>query len=132
MSVLVDTSVWSLALRRARATSSPYAARLADLVRDGEIVLIGPIRQEILSGIRNRAQFVRLRDHLASFPDLPLQTDDFVRAAEHANTCRARGIHGSSTDFVITAISERYDLDILTTDRDFERFARVLPIRLVG
>jgi predicted nucleic acid-binding protein len=131
MSVLVDTSVWSLALRRARPMVSPHVARLADLVRSGEVVLIGPIRQEILSGIRNRAHFVRMRDHLASFPDLPLRTDDFVRAAEHANTCRAGGVQGSSTDFVITAVSERYDLEILTTDRDFERFARVLPIRLV-
>jgi predicted nucleic acid-binding protein len=95
-------------------------------------MIIGPIRQEILSGIQNRSQCTRLRDHLAGFPDLPLQTADFVRAAEHANTCRARGVRGSSTDFVMTAVSERYDLDILTTDRDFERFARVLPIRLAG
>lgn len=132
MSVLVDTSVWSLALRRARPADSPHVARLADLVRGGDVVLIGPIRQEILSGVRDRAQFVRLRDHLASFPDLPLQTDDFVRAAEHANRCRANGVQGSSTDFVITAVSERYALEILTTDRDFERFARLLPIHLAG
>jgi predicted nucleic acid-binding protein len=132
VSVLVDTSVWSLALRRARPAGSPHVARLADLVRSGDVVLIGPIRQEILSGVRDRAQFVRLRDHLASFPDLPLQTDDFVRAAAHANRCRANGVQGSSTDFVITAVSERYALEILTTDRDFERFARLLPIHLAG
>lgn len=127
---LVDTSVWSLALRRGQSTDLPHVASLARLIERGEVVVIGPIRQEILSGIRNRTQFTRLRDRLASFPDLQLETADFVQAAEHANACRARGIQGSSTDFLITAVSRRYDLEILTSDRDFERFARVLPIRL--
>lgn len=94
--------------------------------------MIGPIRQELLSGIRTPEAFVRLRDHLRPFADEPLETADFERAAEHFNTCRARGVQGSNTDFLICAVAERRELPILTTDADFTRFADVLPISLRG
>lgn len=132
MKVLVDTSVWSLALRRRARVEAPAVQELRSLVDEGRVAMIGPIRQELLSGIRTPESFERLRDHLQPFPDERLETADFERAAEHFNTCRARGVQGSNTDFLICAVAERRNLPILTTDADFSRFAAVLPITLHG
>ena len=125
MKVLVDTSVWSLALRR-RAPSHPAVDELGNLIADGRAALAGPIRQEILSGVRERAAFERLRDHLRAFPDEETLAVDYERAAEHFNTCRARGLQGSNTDFLLCALAERHRIPILTTDEDFTRYSRVL------
>jgi predicted nucleic acid-binding protein len=132
--VLVDTTIWSHALRRRAAARSAEEARLVkaweELVRDGRIVLLGLIRQEILSGIADRRQFERLRDALAAFPDEVVFTADHVRAAEHFNGCRAAGVAGSPVDFLICAAAERLAAPIFTTDLDFLRFGRHVPIRL--
>jgi hypothetical protein len=130
MKVLVDTSVWSLALRR--RASAPHAAveELRSLVIEGRVVIIGAIRQELLSGIRDAAAFTRLRDHLRAFPDDGVETADYERAAEWLNMCRTRGVQGSNTDFLLCAVSERLRLPLFTTDRDFRRFAAILPLRL--
>ena len=132
MKVLVDTSVWSLALRRRVRTEDPVVQELRALVDEGRVAMIGPIRQELLSGLRTTEAFERLRDHLQPYTDEQLETADFERAAEHFNTCRARGVQGSNTDFLICAVAERRNLPILTTDADFSRFAAVLPITLHG
>ena len=132
MNVLVDTSVWSLALRRRATASLPEVDELRSLIDEGRVVMIGPIRQELLSGIRTVESFERLRDHLRPYADEPLETADFERAAEQCNTCRARGVQGSNTDFLICAFAERRKLPILTTDADFSRFAAVVPITLHG
>ena len=84
-----------------------------------------------MSGIRDAASFLRLRDHLRPFADEPIATLDYERAAEHFNTCRARGVQGSNTDFLICAVAERLAAPILTTDADFARFAAILPITLL-
>jgi len=129
MKVLVDTSVWSLALRR-RAPDHPAVDELRRLIANGRAAMVGPIRQEVLSGIREKVAFDRLRDHLGAFPDEPLASADFERAAECFNVCRARGLQGSNTDFLLCAVSERHRLPILTTDEDFSRYSRVLPVVL--
>lgn len=129
MRVLVDTSVWSLALRR-RAPADQAADELRRLVGQGRVAMIGPIRQEILSGLRDRTAYRRLRDQLRAFADEPLDRDDHERAAEHFNTCRAAGVQGSNTDFLICAVAERRRLSIFTTDADFARYAALLPVKL--
>jgi predicted nucleic acid-binding protein len=132
MKVLIDTSVWSLALRRRARLNHPAVEEFRSLIDEGRVALIGPIRQELLSGISALEAFERLRDHLRPFADEPLETGDFERAAEHLNACRARGVQGSNTDFLICAAAERRKLPILTTDADFARFADILPITLHG
>lgn len=132
MKVLVDTSVWSLALRRRGGAARPEVVELRALIDEGRVAMIGAIRQELLSGLRTNASFEQLRDHLRPFPDEPLGTADFERAAEHFNTCRARGLQGSNTDFLICAAAERRHQSIFTTDDDFVRFAKVLPISIHG
>ena len=131
MKVLVDTSVWSLALRhRKKATRLPVVDELASLVQDGRVIMLGPIRQELLSGIKERAQFEKLRDHLRAFPDTPLTSQDHEEAAALFNRCREKGIQGSNTDFLLCAVAARLELAILTSDGDFKQFARVLPLKL--
>lgn len=131
MRVLVDTSVWSEAFRRREVDGeSEVVLELRALVEDGLAVMIGPIRQELLSGIRRPAQFEELRDRLRAFPDLRLESADFERAAEHFTACRRRGLQGSNTDFLICAVAERLGVGIFTTDRDFVGYARHVPIEL--
>jgi predicted nucleic acid-binding protein len=81
MKVIVDTSVWSIALRRNASESLAPVQELRHLIHDHRVQMIGPIRQEILSGIRSESQFSKLRKHLESFPDLPILTEDYVAAA---------------------------------------------------
>ena len=134
MDVLVDTPIWSLALRRRsrRLGSSDGALRdeLAELINEGRAVVIGPVRQELLSGIPDGATFERLRERLQAFDDLPLTTGDYEEAARFNNRCRASGVAGSAVDLLICAAAARRDLAIFTADADFRRYARVLPVKL--
>ena len=131
MKVLVDTCVWSLALRRRDlVASSAHVHELSRLISDYRVVVTGAIRQELLSGIRDPAQFRKVERHLRAFPDLPMESRDYVTAAQFFNQCRACGIQGSNTDFLICAVAARHRLAIYTTDRDFTGFAQHLPITL--
>lgn len=126
----MDTSVWSAVLRRGKQAAWPPAGELRHLIADHRVDIIGPIRQELLSGIRDPSQFRKLEKHLAAFPDVPIETEDYVTAARFYNLCRSKGIQGSNTDFLICAVAVRNRLAIFTTDNDFARFAKHLPIVL--
>ncbi len=130
MKVIVDTSVWSLALRQSGKGDSLPVKELRNLIKDYRVQIIGPIRQEILSGIRSEVQFQKLKKHLDNFPDFPILTEDYVNAAKLFNLCRSKGIQGSNTDFLICALSIRNNLSIFTTEKDFESFAAHIPIHL--
>jgi predicted nucleic acid-binding protein len=130
MKVIIDTSVWSLALRRNQPASSPVVAELIELIREVRGQMIGSVRQELLSGIKSHVQFQKLRNHLRAFPDLDITTRDYESAAEYFNVCRGKGIQGSNTDFLICAIAVRYKMPIFTTDEDFSLFQSHLPITL--
>ena len=130
MRVLVDTSVWSEALRRAKKIESDVVREFRSLTEEHRVDIVGPIRQEVLSGLREDAQFEKLEKHLAAFPDLPLSSEDYITAAKFFNICRAKGVQGSNTDFLICAVAVRRQLAIYTTDKDFSLFAKRLPIVL--
>lgn len=131
MKVLVDTSVWSLALRRSQPANEDWVRELTELIHEQRVIMIGPVRQELLSGIRAPAQFRTLQEHLRAFPDLMLETADYEHAAELFNLCRSKRVQGSNTDFLICAVAARHNLAILTTDQDFTKFSEHLPIRLL-
>ena len=76
MKVLVHTSVWSLALRRHKRMPDPSVQELRSLIDEGRVAMIGPIRQELLSGLRTAEAFDRVRDHLRPFPDETLESAD--------------------------------------------------------
>jgi predicted nucleic acid-binding protein len=128
MNVIIDTCVWSKVLRLKSADAS-LSEKVSELIKTGAVAMIGPIRQELLSGISNAAQFTRLRNRLAVFEDVPLESDHFVRAAEFSNICRKKGVQGSTTDFLISAVANIEKAAIFTTDKDFENYQKYLPIR---
>ena len=130
MRVLVDTSVWSEAFRRNYPIRGNQAHELAQLIEDGDAAMIGPIRQELLSGIPDVNEFLRLKRAIAAFVDEPLDTEDFENAAKCFNACRARGIQGAHTDFLICAVAMRREMPIFSVDKDFKSYAKVLPITL--
>jgi hypothetical protein len=128
--IIVDTCIWSLALRRNQSESSNLVDELSELISEVRVQLIGPIRQELLSGIKSKTQFNKLKKHLSAFPDLPLLSNDFELAAEFFNLARSRGVQGSNTDFIICSLAYRHKMSIFTTDKDFESYLSVLPIKL--
>ena len=129
MKVIVDTSVWSLALRRQQQDNA-IADKLRDFIGDGRVILLGAVRQEILSGIKHQAQFDKLKNNLRAFPKLLLDAEDYELAADYFNICRRNGIQGANTDFLICATAHRRNYEIFTTDKDFIGFRQYLPIVL--
>lgn len=130
MKVLVDTSVWSLAFRRNVASDEPVVHELTELIKEVRVQIIGPIRQEILSGIKETTQFNKLKRSLSAFEDLDLITGDFIKAAEFFALNRKKGIQGSNTDFLICAVSDRLKIPIFTVDNDFKRFQQNMNLRI--
>lgn len=135
MSVLVDTSVWSLALRRTRRDLSTseraIVFALRELIHHGQVVLIGVVRQEVLSGTPDANSFDRLRDYLRDFVDESPTVDDYEDAAKCDNLCRSVGVAASPVDMLLCAIARRMDAPVFTTDRDFLRYAAHLSLRLL-
>ena len=134
MNVLVDTSIWSLALRRKAQDLNPAeraaVAELTSLIQEGRARIIGLVRQELLSGIKTSSQYEKLRAVLRSFPDEPVATADYEAAARAGNECRARGVAISVSDILICAIAIARDWSIFATDPDFKSYARILPLKL--
>jgi len=134
VNVLVDTSVWSLVFRRRREHLSAADARLRldviELIKEGRVRIIGPVRQELLSGIRNERQYTNLRERLRAFPDEPLDTPDYEQATRVANACSATGISGSSIDFLICAAALERKWQIFSSDIDFRNYARAVKLPL--
>lgn len=136
MKALAVTGVWSLCFRRPRRGISAPEMHVVDtfaiLARLNQILLIGPIRQELLSGIRMPAHFRKLQRALAAFPLIPILFEDYDKAAELYNTCRRHAIAGDHTDYLLCAVSLRVGCSVLTVDEDFQRCARHLPITLLS
>lgn len=131
MKVLIDTPIWSLALRRRnRSDNVEIRSELGALIEDGRVAIIGPVRQELLSGIKEQAHFDRVRDHMRAFNDTEVTLEDFEQAASFYNRCREKGVQGSNTDFLICAVAVRNELSVFTTDDDFKNFQGILPILL--
>jgi predicted nucleic acid-binding protein len=136
MTVLVDTPIWSLALRRKGSHLNPAEQRLtealSELIRAGQAELLGIVRQELLSGIREETQFRKLRDLLSGFEDPQLAAGDYEEAAHLHNQCRARGVSGSAFDFLLCAVAHRRGWHIFTTDLDFPRYSKIIGVQLLA
>ncbi|MFH1856925.1 MAG: PIN domain-containing protein [Candidatus Omnitrophota bacterium] len=130
MKVLIDTCIWSQVLRH-KNPNKELSKKLQDLINDARISIIGPIRQELLSGISNIKQFNHLKELLSAFEDIPLETHHFVTAAEFANICRKQGVQGSTIDFLICSVAHLENLAIFTSDNDFENYKKCLSIKLM-
>ena len=134
MMVLVDTSIWSLALRRRKSDLSRQqherVQNLEQVIAEGRARLLGAVRQEVLSGIKSAAEFLRLREQLRAFPDVALEIQDYEDAAKIGNECRSHGIAVTPIDMLLCSVALRRDWAIYTSDRDFERYAKCAPIVL--
>jgi predicted nucleic acid-binding protein len=88
------------------------------------------VRQELLSGVREESGFRRLRDYLRAFDNAQLAVEDYEEAARMSNACRSGGVAGSPVDFLICAVAHLRNWQIFTTDRDFARYRKILPLNL--
>lgn len=131
MKILVDTCIWSLALRRRDKASlsveeQRLVARLAEAIQDGNVVMVGPIRQEVLSGIKDESQFVKTKELLDPFPDEALSTADYIEAARLFNLCRSHGVQCGPVDMLICSAAVRMRCSILTSDEGLTECIEVL------
>ena len=130
MNLIVDTSVWSLLLRRQnRECNHPLVQKLKSCLelQDG-IFLIGLILQEVLDGVRNEVQFYKLTEYFSVFPLLEIDRQDYVEASRLRNHCRSKGVQAGPADFLIAAACIRWGYPLLTTDGDFTLIARHSPL----
>jgi predicted nucleic acid-binding protein len=130
MKVLVDTPIWSYALRSPNTNYQSEVKELTALIRNQRALIIGPIRQEILSGYSDLRKFKKLKEKLSYFDITPILNNDYDLAAEFCNKCRMKGIQGSHTDFLICAVAARLDVPIFTTDNDFHQYQKIVSIKL--
>ena len=130
MKVLVDTPIWSYALRTPNKKYQKDIDQLKSLIRDQRALIIGPIRQEILSGYSDLRKFKKLKEKLSFFENTPIQDIDYESASELCNQCRKKGVQGSHIDFLICAVAKRIDVPIFTTDVDFLHYQKVISIKL--
>jgi len=128
--VLVDTCIWSGALRGKQPTNEQFAQELMSLIDDGRAKIIGVIRQELLSGYSDEQRYENLRKRMNWFPNELMNDSDYEQAATFSNICRRKGTQGSHIDFLICAVSVRLSLQIFTVDQDFEYYVKHLPISL--
>jgi len=127
--VLVDTPIWSYALRSNCKGFEKQVSKLESLIFDQRVLIMGPIRQEVLSGYSDMRQFEKLREKLSYFENVPIAEADYVEAARLSNLCRQKGIQGSHTDFLICAVSIRLEAEIFTSDQDFSFYQKHIPIK---
>jgi predicted nucleic acid-binding protein len=130
LKVLVDTPIWSYALRSKNNEYQTEIDALTSLIRDQRALIIGPIRQEILSGYSDLSKYRIIREKLSFFGNVPILDTDYELAAEFSNKCRKKGVQGSHIDFLICAVANRIDIPIFTNDKDFEHYQNIISIKL--
>ena len=130
MKVLVDTPIWSYALRSKNKEYQSEINSLSSLISDQRAIIIGPIRQEILSGYSDLNKYRIIKEKLSYFENTLIVDVDYELAAEFSNKCRKKGIQGSHIDFLICAVANRIDIPIFTNDKDFDNYQKVISIKL--
>ena len=129
MSILVDTSVWSLALRRDEQPNSPELKILTKALDSGEeIYSTGIILQELLQGFSGAKASEAIVDRFAAIPMLVPETLDHIEAAQLRNRSRQKGVQVGTIDALIAQLSLRYKLALLTADKDFNHMSKVVKL----
>jgi predicted nucleic acid-binding protein len=131
VNLFVDTSVWSLALRRDSPDDGPQVTALVHALQRGDpIVTTGLVLQELLQGFAGPKSRELILERFSAIPLLVPDREDHVAAAERRNDCRRKGLQLGTIDALIAQLCIRHTLTLLTTDRDFEGAANVLPLKL--
>jgi predicted nucleic acid-binding protein len=123
--LIVDTSVWSLFLRRKELNEEDlYVKKLRYYIDNQDCIhLIGNILQEILYGVKLEKQFNLLIEYFKPYPLIDFERNDFINAAKIKNVCRKKGVQASSIDFLITAVCINRNYPLLSSDKDFIHIA---------
>ena len=133
MNILVDTSVWSLALRRDITPDIPEVHLLSRcLQRQDTLFTTGLIVQELLQGFHGPKHRERIIEHFSSFHVIVPDLQDHIGAAALRATCRRRGIQVGTIDVLIAQLAIGRDLELLTTDHDYVHMARHAPLRILS
>jgi hypothetical protein len=131
MTMLVDTSVWSLAFRRDAPDSGPAVLALRAAIDGGDaIVTTGLVLQELLQGFAGPRARKDIVQRFAALPLLVPDRQDHIDAAEIRNVCRRAGVQIGTIDALLGELCIRHDLTLLTTDSDFTLAARHCPLRV--
>jgi predicted nucleic acid-binding protein len=133
VNLVVDTSVWSLFLRRERRDETDRHVKTlrSHLEHDDCIHLPGVVLQELLDGVFHPKEFDLLQDYLAPFPLIEFTRHDFVQAARLKNKCRSKGVQAGTIDFLIASACINRSYPLLSADRDFEYIARHCGLEIV-
>lgn len=131
MNLFVDTSVWSLALRRDHVQDDPAVGRLRQALDGGEAVFAtGLVLQELLQGFSGPRAREAIIERFAALPLLVPDREDHVAAAEIRNACRRTGAQIGTIDALLARLCSRHDLVMLTADRDFDLVAQQVPLAI--
>jgi predicted nucleic acid-binding protein len=126
----VDTSVWSLALRR-NGSSAPQVAALVKAIESGELILTtGLVLQELLQGFSGPKARERILERFSALPLLLPDRADHVAAAALRNNCRRHGVQVGTIDALLAQLCIRHSLWMLSSDEDFRGIARHSALRL--
>lgn len=131
MNLFVDTSVWSLALRRDGDEGAPTVVRLREAIASQEALFTtGLVLQELLQGFQGpKAR----KDIVARFAALPLiapDREDHIAAASLRNGCRRRGVQLGTIDALLAQICVRHRLVMLSADDDFKHAAKHVALKV--
>ncbi len=133
MSLFVDTSVWSQALRRDAPADVPETAALATALRRGDLVFTtGLVLQELLQGFRGPRARDEIIERFGSLPFIVPERSDHIEAATLRNECRRSGLQVGTIDAILARLCLRHDLTMLTLDEDFRRIAKVRSLSVWG
>jgi hypothetical protein len=131
MTLLVDTSVWSLAFRRDRAAEEPHVRALQTALAGGDsIMTTGLILQELLQGFSGPRARSDIVERFAALPLVTPDRQDYIEAAELRNRCRRAGVQIGTIDALLAQLCIRYQLTLLTTDNDFVHAADHCELRV--
>jgi predicted nucleic acid-binding protein len=131
MTLLVDTSVWSLALRRDAEATEPEVQELKEALFGAEVVVTtGLVLQELLQGFSGAKAQTQIIERFGALPLLQPDRGDHIGAAALRNSCRQSGVQLGTIDALLAQLAIRHDLTLLTTDKDFTHAAKHCPLRV--
>jgi predicted nucleic acid-binding protein len=131
MTLLVDTSVWSLALRRDAEATEPEVQELKEALFGADVVVTtGLVLQELLQGFSGAKAQTQIIERFGALPLLQPDRDDHIGAAALRNSCRQSGVQLGTIDALLAQLAIRHDLTLLTTDKDFTHAAKHCPLRV--
>ena len=131
MTLLVDTSVWSLALRRDAEAVGPEVEQLKDALLGADVVVTtGLVLQELLQGFSGAKASAQIIERFAALPLLQPNREDHIAAADLRNRCRRAGVQLGTIDAVLAQLCICHELTLLSTDNDFKLAARHCALRV--